>query len=186
MGGSFNPVHIGHILLADYIAQFTDIDKVWLMLSPQNPLKRDNPAAVSDRHRLEMLAMACLTSPRLEPTDIELSMPRPSYTIDSLTRLQSLHPDCRFRLIIGSDNWQVFDRWRCHEEIIRRFSPIIYPRPGSEIEPADLPADVSLVDAPTFDISSTFIRNAIAAGHDMDLFLPAGVGPYINQHNLYR
>lgn len=185
LGGSFNPVHVGHIMLADYIAQFTDIDRVLLMLSPLNPIKENPGQLVADSHRLEMLRLATEGNPRLEPCGIELSMPRPSYSIDSLDRLQKLNPDKRISLIIGSDNWLLFNRWREHEAILKRYSPVIYPRPGYDIDPSSLPHGVSLVNAPVVDLSSTFIRNAIAAGKDMTEFLPRGVAEYIRNNNLY-
>lgn len=185
LGGSFNPVHVGHIMLADYIAQFTDIDRVLLMLSPLNPIKENPGQLVADSHRLEMLRLATEGNPRLEPCGIELSMPRPSYSIDSLDRLQKLNPDKRISLIIGSDNWLLFNRWREHEAILKRYSPVIYPRPGYDIDPSSLPDGVKLVNAPVVDLSSTFIRNAIAAGKDMTEFLPRGVAEYIRNNNLY-
>ncbi len=186
LGGSFNPVHIGHIILADYIVQFTDITQVWLMLSPLNPLKENPEQLISDRHRLKMLRIATERNPRLKPCDIELSMPQPSYSINSLNRLQELHPDKKFSLIIGSDNWLVFDRWRSHEEILRNYAPIVYPRPGYDIGAKALPENVTLVNAPTLDISSTFIRKAIAEDLDMQNFMPKGVAEYIQKNGLYR
>lgn len=188
MGGSFNPVHIGHIMLADYLVQFGGLDEVWMMLSPLNPLKAAAAVArsiVSDGHRLAMLDIACSELHGVRPCDIELSMPRPSYSIDSLTRLAEKNPDCRVRLIIGSDNWKVFGRWRCANEIIERFSPIVYPRPGYEVTRYTLPTGVDLIDAPMFGISSTFVRDSIAGGHDMKLYLPRGVWQYIIDNGLY-
>lgn len=189
LGGSFNPVHIGHVMLADYIAQCAEadpIDEVWLMLSPLNPLKVSPGELVPENDRMAMLRLACAMSPRLKACDIELSMPRPSYTIDSLQALARAYPSCRFSLIIGSDNWAIFDRWRNSREIIERFSPVIYPRPGYGVDAATLPEGVSLIpDAPVTDISSTMLRRAIAAGKDMTCFLPAGVADYIRLNNLY-
>lgn len=186
LGGSFNPVHTGHLMLADYIAQFTDITRVMLMLSPLNPIKENADELIEDSHRLEMLRIACDGNPRLMPCDIELSMPRPSYTINSLNRLQELYPDSRISLIIGSDNWLVFDRWREHEQIVRCYSPVVYPRPGYPVESLTLPPEVSLVEAPTVDISSTFIRKSIREGKDMTNFLPPGVADYIRANGLYK
>lgn len=186
LGGSFNPVHTGHLMLADYIAQFTDITRVMLMLSPLNPIKENADELIEDSHRLEMLRIACDGNPRLTPCDIELSMPRPSYTINSLNRLQELYPDSRISLIIGSDNWLMFDRWREHEQIVRCYSPVVYPRPGYPVESLPLPPEVSLVEAPTVDISSTFIRKSIREGKDMTNFLPPGVADYIRANGLYK
>ncbi|MDE5801010.1 MAG: nicotinate-nucleotide adenylyltransferase [Paramuribaculum sp.] len=186
LGGSFNPVHLGHIQLADYLVQTTQLTAVWLMLSPRNPLKQYPADMPSDEQRMDMLRIAAEASPRLEATDIELSMLRPSYTIDSLRRLRLLHPDVDFSLVIGSDNWLVFDQWRDYRSIIDEFSPVIYPRPGYPVDTDSLPEGVTLVSAPMLDISSTQLREAIAAGLDMNLFLPAGVMDYILTNNLYR
>lgn len=186
LGGSFNPVHLGHIQLADYIVQTTTLTAVWLMLSPRNPLKQYPADMPTDAQRMDMLRIAAEASPRLEATDIELSMPRPSYSIDSLRRLRSLHSDADFSLVIGSDNWLVFEQWRDWQSIIAEFSPVIYPRPGYPVDPDTLPAGVTLVSAPMLDISSTQLRQAIASGLDMNLFLPAGVMDYILTNNLYR
>lgn len=185
LGGSFNPVHIGHIMLASYIAQYSDLDYVWLMLSPANPLKSDPGCMVKDADRLAMLRLACRNYRHIAPCDIELSMPRPSYTINSLNRLSDEYPDCDFRLIIGSDNWLIFEQWRSYEEIIRRYCPIVYPRPEYPVNPATLPESVTLIDAPQIWISSTFIRHAISTDHDMKAFLPIGVDEYIRSNGLY-
>lgn len=184
-GGSFNPVHAGHIMLASWLVQFTDLDAVWLMLSPENPLKTIAEGA-TDLNRLEMLEIACYPFHRIMACDIELSMPHPSYTIDSLKRLEQIHRNCRFRLVIGSDNWQIFDRWKESEEIIRRFRPIVYPRPGYPIDRTTLPPEITAVNAPVIEISSTFIRQSLADGHDMRAFLPSGVAEYINRNKLYN
>lgn len=186
LGGSFNPVHIGHIILADYVAQFTDVDMVWLMLSPLNPLKAASTELLPDSVRLEMLNIATRENPRIDVCSIELTLPRPSYSINSLEAIQKMHPATRFSLLIGSDNWCVFDQWRNHDEIISRFSPMIYPRKGYDVDASSLPASVRLINAPEVEISSTFIRNAIAEDKDMSAFLPEGVAQYITENNLYR
>lgn len=185
LGGSFNPVHIGHILLADYLVQFTDLDEVHLMLSPLNPLKTNPGMLADDADRLEMLKKACCGMKHVCPCDIELSMPKPNYSINSLNLLAKQNPDAEIRLVIGSDNWNIFNRWRDYETIIERFNPIVYPRPGHPVDKESLPENVTLIKAPTFDISSTFLRDAIANGHDMKLFLPDGVWDYIKSNKLY-
>lgn len=186
LGGSFNPVHVGHILLADYLVQFSTLDEVWLMLSPLNPLKvHDGNNMVSDSLRLDMLEIACSGHAGIIPCAIELTMPRPSYSIDSLGLLSSRYPKYEFHLIIGSDNWNIFDKWRDWQTIIRRFRPIVYPRPGYPVDSASVPEQVTLTEAPVFDISSSFLRKAIAEGHDMELFLPSGVWEYIKSNKLY-
>ncbi len=183
MGGSFNPVHTGHLMVANYLRQVAGLDEVWLSLSPANPLKPD-AHPVDDAQRLEMLTTALAGSTGLRAIDTELSLPRPSYTLRLLETLSSQYPDYHFKLIIGSDNWQLFDRWRDPETILDKYGVIIYPRPGYDIdEPSDSRAQ--LVKAPTVDISSTFIRDSIARGIDMNYFLPLSVYNYIKQHNLY-
>lgn len=186
-GGSFNPVHTGHLILADYMAQFAGLDEVWLSVSPLNPLKAGEERPVDDDDRLAMLRLAIGDNPQLKISTIELSMPLPTYTIDTLREISRLQPDAKFSLIIGSDNWKLFDRWRCPEEIVERFSPIIYPRPGYEVDARTLPQGVTLLEkAPLLDISSTFIRGAIASGHNMEYFVTSRVWNYIVKHSLYK
>lgn len=184
LGGSFNPVHIGHTMLASYMAQWGYVDSVWLTLSPRNPLKTNPSALIPDTKRLAMLNMAIKGAPQLDVCDIELSMPTPSYTINTLDLLASRYPNRRFRLIIGSDNWAIFDRWRDSHRILEEYGVIVYPRPGYPI-PAGHVDGMEVVDAPMVNISSTFVRAAIAKGRDMTYFLPQGVAKYICDHKLY-
>lgn len=180
-------MHTGHLILADYMAQFAGLDEVWLSVSPLNPLKAGEERPVDDDDRLAMLRLAIGDNPQLKISTIELSMPLPTYTIDTLREISRLHPDAKFSLIIGSDNWKLFDRWRCPEEIVERFSPIIYPRPGYEVDARTLPQGVTLLEkAPLLDISSTFIRGAIASGHNMEYFVTSRVWNYIVKHSLYK
>lgn len=184
LGGSFNPVHSGHLMLASYIAQFGPVDAVKMMLSPCNPLKRDR-AMASDADRFNMLRLACETSAVVDADDTELSMPRPSYTIDTLKRLHECNQDIHYKLIIGSDNWAIFNRWRASEEILDRFGVIVYPRRDYPMGDVTDPR-VEVIDAPMIDISSTFIRDSIARGKDMNYFLPPEVYKYVCQHHLYQ
>lgn len=184
-GGSFNPVHYGHLMVASYIASWTDLDEIWLTLSPQNPLK-PNAELASDNKRLIMLNLAASGSDKLRVCDMELSMPRPSYTIDTLRLLRRLHRSCKFKLIIGSDNWAIFSKWKSYQEIITEFGVIIYPRPGYPVENDRLPDGVTIVDAPICSLSSTFLRKSIATGHSIEQMVPRDVMNYINEHNLYR
>ncbi len=185
LGGSFNPVHVGHMMLASYMSQYTDLDKVWLMLSPRNPLKQSS-SLIEDSHRLEMLRIAAVSVPGVEVCDIELSMPYPSYTIDTLNLLRKKYTDVRFRLIIGSDNWLIFDRWKDYKSIIDNYGVIVYPRPGFNVENSQLTDGVEIIDAPTVDISSTFIRTGFVDGKNMRAFLPEGVHEYILSHELWK
>lgn len=183
LGGSFNPVHIGHVMLASYLSQYTELDRVWLTLSPQNPLRKD--ALADDRHRLAMLRLALEGNRHVDVCDIELTMPRPSYSIATLDLLSELYPDKHFRFIIGSDNWLIFQKWKDWQRIIDDYGLVIYPRPGYQIEEISHP-NVVFVNAPIIELSSTFIRQGIADGKDMNNFMPPRVFDYIQTHQLYR
>lgn len=184
-GGSFNPVHCGHLMVATYMASWTDLDEVWLTLSPQNPLKQGQPGQISDADRLAMLRLATEGATGLKVCDVELSLPRPSYTINTLRHLAASYPDCNLSLIIGSDNWQIFNRWREADEIITRFGVKIYPRPGYTVDSSDFPDRVELVDAPVCSLSSTFIRESVHSGHLIEHMVPGNVLKYISEHKLY-
>lgn len=184
LGGSFNPVHIGHMMLASYLVQYTAIDKVWMTLSPRNPLKQSE-VFIPDLQRLAMLEIATKNVEGIGICDIELSMPRPSYTINTLDLLKRRYPHKEFRLIIGSDNWLIFEQWRDHERILSDYGVIVYPRPGYPV--GNIYVDgVEVVNAPVFNVSSTFVRDAIAKGKDMNFFLPQGVYKYILAKKLYQ
>ncbi len=184
LGGSFNPVHIGHLMLASYMQQFGGFDEVWLMLSPLNPLKVDSKDLIPDVTRLRMLDMAIGKVKGIQVCDIELSMPKPSYTINTLRYLAKRYPRHSFKLIIGSDNWKIFPQWKDSEAILSEFGIVIYPRPGYQLGTI-YDDGVDVVSAPTADISSTFIRKAVSRGKDMTYFLPPGVYDYIKNNNLY-
>lgn len=183
LGGSYNPVHLGHLVLANYMSQWGYVDKVWLTLSPRNPLK-DARGLIPDMRRLSMLNIATRGQSLISTCDIELSMPRPSYTINTLDTLHKRYPQKRFKLIIGSDNWAVFDMWREPQRILDEYGVLVYPRMGYEIKNRNVDG-MEVVDAPFFDISSTFIRAALAQGKDVNTFLPAGVYKYICDNRLY-
>lgn len=184
LGGSFNPVHIGHLMVASYLTQWNVVDKVWLTLSPRNPLK-DPVDLIPDLKRLAMLKIACDNLPGVQICDIELSMPRPSYTIDTLNLLRKRYPSKKFKLIIGGDNWNAFSQWRNGEEILEDFGVIVYPRPGIEIKNKYVDG-MDIVHSPTIDLSSSFIRQAISRGKDVRCFLPGGVYEYIIDNHLYE
>lgn len=183
-GGSFNPVHNGHIMLAQYLAQHSHLDEVWLTLSPQNPLKISN-SLLDDNHRLAMLNLAIESYPLLKVCDIELEMPRPSYTINTLDELSRRYPDYRFNVVIGGDNWNIIDRWKDFQRIINEYGVVVYPRPGYELSSTNN-SNVVVVEAPLADISSTEIREAFANGKEARHLIPQKVAEYIIKHDLYK
>lgn len=184
LGGSFNPVHVGHMMLASYLAQWKYVDEVWLTLSPRNPLK-DGEDLLPDTRRLSMLSIACKTAPKgVDVCDLELSMPKPSFTINTLRLLRERYPERQFKLIIGSDNWAVFRQWKDWEAILEEFGVMVYPRPGYPVEDRYVDG-MEIIEAPQVFISSTFVRKAISRGRDMNCFLPQGVYKYIVDNKLY-
>lgn len=179
LGGSFNPVHKGHTGLAAWIAEHGGVDAVWLSLSPSSPFKQ-HAAMLPDDLRLRMLRQAVAAYKKLQVTDVELSLPHPSYTADALAVLSQQHPGINFRLIIGGDNVADFNKWRRWEEIAERYGLIIYPRPGYEFVLPEFLAPYEenvtvLQGGPAFDVSSTEIRERLAAGIQLAGLLDDGV-----------
>lgn len=184
-GGSFNPIHNGHAIIASYIMQHGGLDQLWLMVSPQNPLKQPHEMA-GELHRLRMTEMVSHRIDGVETSAFEFTMPRPSYTIDTLHALQDKFPDDEFWLVIGADNWAVWDRWRSHDEIIQQFHVLIYPRLGYEVSIPDTLTDrVRLVNAPIIELSSTTVRELLSHGQSIAFYVPADVEQYIIKHQLY-
>lgn len=183
-GGSFNPVHRGHIAIAEGVAHSGFADEVWLTLSPLNPLKAGSTELASDADRLAMLRLAAEGHPGVGVCDIELTKPRPSYTINTMRELSKRYPDKRFRLVIGGDNWAIFNRWRDHDILLSDFPPIIYPRPGDEL--GELPPGVDVCRyLPLIDVSSTMVRERVAAGLPVNNLVAPQVYKYIIDHKLY-
>ena len=169
-GGSFNPIHIGHLALANYLCEFSHLDEVCFMVSPQNPLKR-NAQLWDDDLRLELARLAIEDYPKFKVCDIEFQLPRPSFTIHTLNALKETYPNHEFTLIIGADNWALFPRWRSADEIIARHKVLVYPRPGYEVDIDELPPSITLVETPLLEVSSTFIRESLEAGKDVRYFV---------------
>ena len=183
--GSFNPIHNGHLMLANYLAEYGDMDEIWFVVSPQNPFK-DKKSLLADRHRLYMVEMAIKDDERFQVCDIEFYMPQPSYTIDTLTRLQERHPNTDFYLICGMDNIESFKKWKNYEAILQYHHLMVYPRKGySSNELVEHPS-VTVVEAPEIEVSSTFIRNAIGEGKDVRYFVPKEVYKYIVDMHFYE
>jgi nicotinate-nucleotide adenylyltransferase len=173
-GGSFNPIHIGHLALANYLCEYSSLQEIWFMVSPHNPLKTQSDLW-DDSLRLDLVRRAVADYPRFQASGFEFHLPRPSYMIHTLDALQAAYPQRAFTLIIGADNWQVFPQWHQHEEILARHRVLIYPRRGFEVDASALPANVELVDTPIIEVSSTFIRDALKAGKDVRYFLHPAV-----------
>ncbi len=172
--GSFNPIHIGHLALANYLCEFEGLDEVWFMVSPHNPLK-DKSDLWPEDFRLKLVNLAIEGYPKFKASDFEFHLPRPSYSVNTLSQLSATFPDREFHLIIGSDNWLSFHRWYKADEIVATYPIIVYPRPGFSIEEKNLPTSVHLSQAPVFDISSTFIRESLSKGIDIRYFLHPNV-----------
>ena len=173
-GGSFNPIHNGHIAIARKMTELAGLDEVWLVVSPQNPLK-ERGDLLDDRLRLEMTRMALAPYPKLKASDFEFALPRPSYMWNTLQALSAAHPDREFTLLIGADNWEVFSRWYHYEDIIAHYPIRIYPRRGYDIEASTLPHNVKLVDTGLYDVSSTMVRERIRRGEDVSQLIPASI-----------
>ena len=184
--GSFNPIHVGHMILANYMQQFTYLDEVWIVVTPQNPLKKLSEL-LNDDLRLAMTKLATDNYDNLKVCDIEFKMPIPSYTIDTLHQLSSQYTDCEFTLIIGGDNWENFHKWKDYQNILKKYKIIIYPRLGDNIEIEERYKDtVMLVRAPIVEVSSTFIRNSLHEGKEVRAFVPEKVYEFIVENNLYK
>lgn len=177
--GSFNPIHIGHLALANYICEFEGLDELWFMVSPHNPLK-ERGELMDDTLRLELVQAAVEGYPKFRASDFEFHLPQPSYTVHTLEKLREAYPQHHFHLIIGSDNWALFHRWREWERILAENALMVYPRPGYPVEAEKLPPQVRCVSSPVFEISSTFIRSALQQGKDVRYFLHPAVWKRLN------
>lgn len=175
--GSFNPVHIGHLALANWLCEFGGLDELWFMVTPLNPIKAGS-RLIDDRLRLEMVAAAIGDYPKFRVSDFEFHLPKPTYTIDTLRALEATYPDREFHLVMGSDNWQIITRWKEHERLMSDYRIIVYPRLGYPVGEITRP-NVVAVDAPIIEISSTMIREACRAGRDVRFLLPEKVRPYL-------
>ena len=182
-GGSFDPIHLGHLALAGEVCARGLADEVWFMVSPQNPHKQG--CALTDENvRLSMVQLAVEGNPFFKACDFEFGLPRPSYTINTLEALEKHYPDREFMLLIGADNWEKFDRWYKGDEILERYGVIVYPRGGEEVP--QLPQGVVWLPAALYDVSSTAVRAAVVSGQDISHMVPPAVGQYITENQLYK
>ena len=185
--GSFNPIHVGHMILANYMAEFTDLDEVWFVVTPQSPFKKKH-TLLSDNHRFQTVLMATEDYIKLKPSKIEFGLPQPNYTIDTLTYLYDKHPGREFSLIMGEDNLKSFHKWKNQEVILENHDLYVYPRvigTNTNLSYKKHPK-IHFIDAPIIEISSTFIRNAISEGKEIRPLLPHKVWKYIDEMNFYK
>ena len=170
-GGSFNPIHNGHISLAKAFLEKENLDEVWFMVSPQNPFKV-NQQLLADHLRLELVRKATADNPHFKASDYEFQLPKPSYTWNTLQHLGKDFPTYRFTLIVGGDNWEAFDQWYHSDDILANYNIVVYPRRGQEVDITSLPTNVSLLQTPLIDISSTDIRHRVEHGEDISGLVP--------------
>ena len=182
--GSFNPIHTGHLIIASYMANYTDLQEVWFVVSPQNPLKTKKSLA-SMYDRLEMVNLAIGETEKLRASDIEFRLPQPSYTIDTLTYLQERYPGKRFVLIMGSDNLQSLAKWKNYEFILHNYPIFVYRRPGHDVVNNFKEGNITILDAPLLQISATHIRNCIKQGKSIRYLVPDKVLEEIQQNRYY-
>ena len=185
--GTFNPIHIGHLILANHFAETTDIDEVWFVVTPQNPMKKKD-SILGNRQRLELVYRATKDYPKLHPSDIEFELPIPHYTINSLTLLEEKHPNKHFTLLMGEDNLVNFPKWKNYDLILERYELYVYPRHSERPIPEQLQdhSKINLIDAPKIELSSSAIRTAIKKGQNVQPLLPPESWSYLDEMNFYK
>jgi len=182
--GSFNPIHIGHLAIANYMLEFTDLDKIWFIISPHNPLK-EKKSLLPDYHRLEMVHLALSDDYDMKANNIEFKLPQPSYTIDTMTYLQEKYPKNDFAIIMGGDSLGSLHKWKNYESMIKQYQVYVYARPDADHNNITHP-NIKVFHAPQMEISASFIRNSIKEGKNIRYFLPAKVWEYIQEMHFYE
>lgn len=183
--GSFNPIHIGHMIIADHVVNHTDCKEVWFVVSPHNPHK-EKKTLLADHHRLAMVVRATENDMRFRASDIEFHLDQPSYTINTLVHLKEKYPDIEFSLLMGGDNLASLHKWKNYESILENHSIICYSRLSSEIDNLQLNGDIEILNAPLMQISSSHIRKQISAGHSVKYLMPLEAWKYLDEMNFYR
>jgi len=185
--GTFNPIHIGHMIIANYMVEFSDLEEIWFVVTPQSPFKQKT-SMLSNHHRLSIANIAVENYPKLKTTDIEFSLSQPNYTINTLAYIEEKHPEKQFCLIMGEDNLKGFHKWKNNETILQNYELYVYPRvsEGKIENQFTHHPKVHKVNAPIVQISSTFIRKAIKEKRDISIMLPINVWEYIDEMNFYK
>ena len=183
--GSFNPIHHGHVMLANYLVEFSDLDELWFVVSPQNPLKKKEDL-LDDDERLKMVQLAVGNDPRFRVCDIEMHLPTPSYTINTLTALSEQYPDCQFVFICGMDSLQNLHFWRDYQRILDNYKLLVFPREGYDGGALVNHPTVSILKTPILEISSTFIRQCVKEGRDVRHFMPEKAFLYMKEQHFYE
>ncbi|WP_306349550.1 nicotinate (nicotinamide) nucleotide adenylyltransferase [Flavobacterium sp. '19STA2R22 D10 B1'] len=185
--GTFNPIHSGHMIIANHMAEFSDLDQVWMVVTPHNPLKNKN-TLLDDYQRLEMVFLATENFEKIQPSDIEFKLPQPNYTINTLVHLQERYPSHQFSLIMGEDNLKSFHKWKNHDMILQNYEIYVYPRISGDVMSPTLEdhPKIHKIDAPIIEISSTFIRESIKNGKNVAPLLDPKVWEYIDHNNFYK
>jgi len=185
--GTFNPIHVGHLTIANYMVEFSDLDEVWLVVTPHNPHKTKS-TLLDDIHRLSMVRIALENYPKLKASNVEFELNQPNYTVNTLVHLEEKHPDLSFCLIMGEDNLKSFHKWKNHEVILEKYSIYVYPRisAGTIKTRFNNHSKIHKVNAPIMELSSTFIRNSIKIGKNIRPMLPGSVWKYIDEMNFYK
>jgi len=183
--GTFNPIHAGHLIIANHMAEYSGLDQIWLVVTPHNPLKKKS-TLLDDHHRLQMVFLATEDYPKLKPSDVEFRLPQPNYTVNTLVHLQEKFPTHEFSLIMGEDNLNSLHKWKNYEILLQNHDIYVYPRINTEVINPDIAtaARIHKVEAPVIEISSTFIRNSIKENKNVRPLLPEKVWQYVG-HNLF-
>lgn len=183
--GSFNPIHTGHLIIANLMAETTDLKKVWFVVSPHNPFK-ESKSLLHEFDRYDMVRAAIYDNNKLEVSDVEFHLPKPSYTIHTLVHLNEKHPEKEFKVIIGEDNLGNFVKWKNYRQILEQYGLYVYPRPEAQPSELKMHPNVTMIDAPTLDISATFIRNCIRKKQSVRYLVPDAVYAIIRAKGFYQ
>ena len=185
--GTFNPIHVGHLIIANHMAEYSDLEQVWMVVTPHNPHKQKN-TLLDDYHRLHLVRLATEDYPKIKPSDIEFKLSQPNYTVNTLAHLKDNYPQHEFSLIMGEDNLKSLHKWKNYEYILDNHDVYIYPRVAEETQNFELTNQTRIhkIDAPIVEISSTFIRENIKNKNNIRPLLPEKVWEYVDHNNFYR